>query len=310
MGDSLGEIKNNQYLEKENLNNQFVQIRLWDDCVNKCDFCSLRNRCRTTPIKAKKERIAKTSKLINDQKLSQIGLLGGEFFEGQLKGCEKEWLDLLSVLLKTGAQIYITANLIHKQYFLEETLKKLNGRVLICTSYDEVGRFHTDSAKTNWLNNINELHDQGVNIFCTCIPTQEFLDADFILPEWLGINLCDPHLGVDWYITVDKSHYHEHLLVENTLFNLPSRKTAIKWMRKHPQITRQYASYEQTHSDTIFAFDQQNCLYKEFNNRIMSGEYSNPKCGHPFFCQCYSDSEKCMMCDAKRVLTSIDYEVL
>lgn len=306
LGDGLGQIENNQPLKKEKLDEQFLQIRPWDDCINKCTFCSLQNRCRTTPIESKKCRLLKTTELVKQLKSKQIGILGGEYFEGQLKGCETEWMDLIVTLQNTNAQVYISANLIHKQYFLEETLQQLRNNVLLCTSYDEVGRFHTSSARANWLNNLSTLHDRGVNIFCTCIPTQEFFEANFTLPTWLGINLNDPHLGVDWYINVDKNHYHDHLIEENTLFNLPKRKTAIKWMRANPQITKQYASYDQTHSDTVFAFDKTDSLIKEFNDRISSKDYSNPTCGHPFFCQCYSDSEKCMMCDAKRVTESIN----
>ena len=287
-----------------NSHNQFVQIRLWDDCINNCSFCSLQNRCRKTPLQSKKTRLTKAAALSRDFRAKQIGIIGGDFFEGQLKGCEEEWFELLEALLQTDSEILISANLIHKQYLMQETIDKVVNRLLLCTSYDEVGRFHTQLARKNWLANIEKLHSQGVNIFCTCIQTQDFLEAETKLPQWLGVNLCDPHLGVDWYLNVDKNDYHEHLINENKLFNLPKRRTAIKWMREHPEITKRYAEYNSTHSDTIYSFNNNDEIIKEVNERLTSTSSVNPECGHPFFSMCYADSDKCMMCDAEQIATS------
>lgn len=288
-------------------NNQFVQFRLWDDCINNCTFCSLHKRRRQTPLDSKQKRLLKSAEIIENLDSKQIGLIGGDFFEGQLKNCEHEWMCLLDALLETDAQIFITANLIHEQHFLDETIEKLGGRLLLCTSYDEVGRFHTETARKNWFLNIEELHKKGVNIFCTCIQTEDFLTSCNNLPEWLNVNLCDPHLGIDWYENVDKEHYHEHLIAENDLFNLPKRRTAIKWMRDHPGTTKRYVAYNNTHSDTLYSFDKNDEFVKEFNSRLTSKKFVNPKCGHPFFSQCYADSDRCMMCDAQNLLKAISH---
>lgn len=281
---------------------KFVQIRLWNDCVNNCSFCSLRNDCRKTSPSSKKTRLKQAAKLIEEIDASQIGLLGGEFFEGQLKGCEDEWLMLLHSMLDSGAHLSITANLIHEQYYLKETIEVLRERLLVCTSYDEVGRFHSKLAVANWFSNIEKLNSESVNLFCTCIPTQDFLTAEYSLPEWLSVNLCDPHLGVDWYINVDKTNYHKHLTEENNLFNLPKRATFIRWMREHLDIARRYVAYDTSHSDTVYDFDENDCLTKLFHERLVSSNCINPHCGHPYFCQCYADSDKCMMCDAQNVI--------
>ena len=331
---------------------KFIQIRPWLDCMNNCSFCSLQNRNRKTSLEQKKIRLKKTADFVQTLDAKTIGLIGGDFFEGQLKGCETEWVGLLEALLKTKAQILITANLIHEQYFLDETINTLKNRLLLCTSYDEVGRFHTKQARANWFEQIGRLHNKEVNLFCTCIPTQDFLEAQLgkppktgdhdetqieeqvrtegqahankqqpnpeqscqkaqpdpeeqnKLPEWLNINLCDPHLGVDWYIKIDKNTYHEHLIEENNLFNLPERKTAVRWMKQHPHTAMRYANYNESHSDTIYGFDENNELFKEINERLSSKDFVNPACGHPFFSQCYADSSKCMMCDAQHIAQS------
>ena len=288
-----------------NTHNQFVQIRLWDDCINNCSFCSLQNRSRNTPLESKKIRLQKSVELVKTLDAKQIGLIGGEFFEGQLKGCEHEWDLLLDALLQTNAKTFITANLIHEQYYLQESIKKMGERLLLCTSYDEVGRFHTEEAKQAWFQRIDDLHQQGIYVFCTCVQTQDLFESQTELPEWLFVNLCDPHLGVDWYINVDKANYHEHLIAENQWFNLPKRRTAVKWLREHPNTTARYVAYDATHSDTIYSFDENNELIKEFEERLTAENCVNPACGHPYFCMCYADSDKCMMCDAERVIGAV-----
>ncbi len=289
-------------LQRGELKNEFIQIRPWNDCINKCTFCSLRQHPSSkTTLQQKKARLLKAANIVREQKASKVGLIGGEFFEGQLKGCEEEWLLLLDALQCVGSEIFITANLIHEQYFLDETIKALNGNLLLCTSYDEVGRFHTHKCKDAWFQRINNLHNKGVNLFCTCIPTQEFVSANTEFPEWLGINLCDPHGSIEWLINVDKAHYHERLLKDNKHFNLPKRKSAIAWMRKHPAIVRNYADYKTTHSNTIYGFNEKDEVVLEIEGRLSGVEFNNPNCGHPYFCLCYADSDKCMMCDAATI---------
>ena len=39
----------------------------------------------------------------------------------------------------------------------------------------------------------------------------------------------------DWLKTVEKKYYHETLVRENKIFNLPNRKDLLKWLIKHPK---------------------------------------------------------------------------
>ena len=289
-------------LQRSELKKEFIQIRPWDDCINKCHFCFLGNRTSIkTPVQRKKNRLLKLADLVQDKRVTRIGLIGGEFFEGQLKGCEDEWLYLINAIQDVGSELFITANLIHKQYLLGETIEASKGNLLLCTSYDEIGRFHTQEHKDAWFQRINNVHNMGANLFCTCIPTQEFYTSNVEFPEWLGINLSDPYVSFDWLVAVDKTHYREHLLEDNKYFNLPKRKSAIAWMRKHPAIVKNYASYKATHANTVYGFNKEDEIISEVMDRHNSGEYSNPNCGHPCFCSCYADSDKCMMCDAATI---------
>ena len=106
-----------------------IQVRLWNDCYNNCSFCSLKDKTHNwTKVEDKKARINKLLELSDDT----IGLIGGEFFEGQLRGCEQEWFNMIRKI--SCDRLYITANLINEPYLLEETLI-LRPDILLCTSY-------------------------------------------------------------------------------------------------------------------------------------------------------------------------------
>ncbi len=265
-----------------------IQIRPWNDCYNNCTFCSIKNKS-ITKIEDKKIRINKLKELKEDR----IGIIGGEFFEGQLKGVEEEWLCMINEI--NCNELFITANLINEQYLLKETLE-IRPDILICTSYDSVGRFKTQEQKIKWLERVNSLD----NVFCTIIPTQDMLKDDFIENIKCGINLCEPHLGLDWLKSVDKEHYHEHLINENKIFNLPRRKDLLKWLFKHSDILNKMKNYKATHFDTIVAFDNNNNFIYEYDNRFDDVNFIN-KCGHPYFSKCYLDNNRCLMCDLEEM---------
>ena len=265
-----------------------MQIRLWKDCTNGCTFCSLKNR-ETTKLEDKITRI-KTIKDFHDTK---IGLIGGEFFEGQLRGCEEEWLSMIASLRCDF--LFISANLIQTPYLLNETLS-VRPDIVICTSYDTSGRFHKDGQKEAWLKRVKELR----HVFCTIIPTQDMLTDSFIDQIPCGINLCEPHLGVDWYKNVNKQHYHETLIKENNIFNLPKRNDLLKWMCKHPNVLQMIKNYKVTHFNDIYGFDSNNHIVSEVLHRFEDNNF-RAKCGHQYFSRCYADSDKCFACDMEEI---------
>jgi hypothetical protein len=265
-----------------------MQIRLWNDCINGCTFCSLKNK-KITKVN---DKILRLKKLYN-LKDTKIGLIGGEFFEGQLKGCEEEWLSMIASLRCDS--LFISANLIREPYLLKETLGIRND-ILICTSYDAIGRFSDDSQKEDWLERVKSLP----NVFCTIIPTQDIIEDPFIDRIPCGINLCEPHLGIDWYSKVDKRHYHDILIKENKIFNLPRRYDLLNWICKHPKILALMKNYKATHFNDIYTFDKNNNLIQEEFHRFNDDNFV-AECGHQYFSRCYADSDKCFACDLEEL---------
>ncbi len=288
------------------INQAFIQIRLWKDCINNCSFCYLKShKDKKTTLSQKKTRLRKATELVTTFEAEKIGLIGGEFFEGQLEGCEDEWFGLVDALKNSGSRIFITANLIHDQYLLNETIDLFKKDLLICTSYDTVGRFHTEKQKEDWFRRVEFLHKDEVPMICHCVATQDFFEEDPKFPNWLPINLVDPHISYEWYLSVDKCEYNEKLLSQCDFFNFPKRETALSWFRKHPQSARNYSDYTGMHSDVIYAFDRNDAFIFETEGRLKSEEYNNPRCHHPWLGLCYADSKKCMICDAKFVSDSL-----
>ena len=265
-----------------------IQVRLWTDCYNNCSFCSLSEKVITS-LYNKKERIHKISHL----NAKRISIIGGEFFEGQLRGVEEEWLNMVK---KIGCnELFITANLINEPYLLRETLL-IRPDILVCTSYDTVGRFKDNIQKEIWLERVNSLK----NVFCTIIPTQDMIADKFIDRINCNINLCEPHLGVDWLKCVDKNNYHETLIRENKIFKLPKRKDLLRWIIKHHEVLKVMKNYKYTHFNTILGFDNNNDFIYECDNRFNDKNFMS-SCGHPHFSKCYADSDKCMMCDIEEM---------
>lgn len=265
-----------------------IQIRLWNDCGNNCDFCSLGKK-DITCLQDKKERINKLTEFFDNR----IGLIGGEFFEGQLYGCEEEWLTMIKNL--RCKELFITANLIYKPYLLEETIK-IRPDILLCTSYDSVGRFKKEKLKEDWLKRVNSMD----NVFCTIIPTQNMVEDDFIDKIKCRINLCEPHLGLEWYRNVDKREYHKHLIEDNKIFNLPKRNDLLRWIFRHDDILLLMKNYKSNHFSSILCFDKENNLIPEYEDRFNDNNFI-AECGHPYFSRCYADSDKCLMCDLEEL---------
>jgi len=129
-----------------------------------------------------------------------IGLIGGEFFQGQLKNPEVrnrffEVFNRVNDLMSLGAvkQLWVTATLIcQDQTDLFDCLSRISdkSKIWICTSYDVAGRFHTEKARDDWMTNMKRLKTEhpGLNLNTTSILTGSFVESymsgDFSLSDF------------------------------------------------------------------------------------------------------------------------------
>lgn len=136
---------------------QAIQFELWPDCKSGCPFCYLNGTKRVTSVAEKRKNIKDTIQTLNDKELMKdynaVGLIGGDFFQGQLDGITTEWdqlINKLEDLLHTHQikEVWIASSLIWAiEGDIIGTLSKLNEnleddqRVTLCASYDTLGRF-------------------------------------------------------------------------------------------------------------------------------------------------------------------------
>lgn len=168
------------------------QFELWQECNSGCKFCYLGENNGFTSDDKKIENINETLQIIGNESLyEEIGCLayiGGEFFQGQMKNpkVKDKFLELMrktNDLLERGLidETWICATLtIGNQKDLFDTLDVFSdkSKVWILTSYDTIGRFHTDKMYQDWKNNLLKIKETypNININITTILTGDFID--------------------------------------------------------------------------------------------------------------------------------------
>lgn len=226
------------------MNNQkFVQYTLWTDCNNNCAFCLHKNN-------KVDDKVSNLEFLIphikEDNEYNTIGFIGGEFFNKQLNDDRVKILfykavDLVLDKIANSQVIrfYVAATLIQKN--LADLFEFLNyakarnalDKIVLCTSYDTLYRFHTDAAKSLWIKNIKEIHKAypEVKIHVDIILTEAFMQSvinnefsitDFCNELDIDLDFEEPKTGIDTF--------------KNKLCSLadffPKRSTFLKFLKK------------------------------------------------------------------------------
>lgn len=122
---------------------------------------------------------------------NELGIQGGEFFNGQLDNPKVhqrfyQFVELITQKIKSGIirKFDVTTSLIFKDltelfYFIDFVDQRCGiDCLLLCTSYDTIYRFHNANGLKLWENAIFALHERYPNlkIHCETIVTQDFID--------------------------------------------------------------------------------------------------------------------------------------
>lgn len=292
-----------------------LQFGVFPNCNGSCDFCLREERI---PYNKEKqlwmiENIKKNITVIdwNDKFKFGISLLGGEIFYVTDKDVQNALLslidDIIEKILKVSpvARFSTVTNGNYDPSFLYQCIDKIVNAVGIQAvdvnfSYDLKYRFKNEESRLRVLKNINEFHKKyDYMVGVQMILTQYVIDLwkngkfdvnDFIEQNIPGNMLCFlyPH------------KIHTGLVLNDFQFN---RKDFFKFVRylktRNDEI---YLSFLQsTKNSAIFK-------YTGLKERGLLGPYEEPKlsdgkeiinetCGHSTLYQCYSDCNKCMLCD-------------
>ena len=253
-------------------------------------------------------------------------------------------VDISNDLLENNGfnQVWFTATLISEnQYDLWLTIDRINqkNKIWICTSYDTIGRFHTDKLLNQWKYNMKEIKRRypEVNINVTSILTEDFikkyLSGEFNLKSMLKEFDCT------WYFkppmipsecSISKKEFNDKTL--NGFF--PKRKDFLDFMRvfKKNESKEYYDRLFDTHlrADELIKANYNNedermviLRKKETSEEITQGvkndnfvknvskiEHENndtnkeSMCKHNKAYSPYVDSDKCFYCD-KEMMASV-----
>lgn len=311
-----------------------LQFELWQECNSLCKYCYLGTENRSTPdfLKIKTlddvyEKISDMEIYKGDKPVDALSYLGGEFFQGQLNTPEiKE--KFMKVMKKTAEllkneyikQVWVYATMtIGDQKDLYEMLDLFDfskGQFWLLTSYDTIGRFHTQKMLDNWeyhVKNIQEKYPK-IRFNTTMIVTQDlinrYLNDEFTFNEFSAKWKTSLFFKQCGWSNLTKAEMNARM---NNMF-FPTRESMLSFLMKF------YRVEGEDMYDRLFNINYRaDNLYRNFNNtkqhmelhhrfkdrkneeKSEGGDVPVLPCGHLIYYAAYSDSDECVLCDKEKI---------
>lgn len=308
-----------------------LQFELWQECGSNCSFCYLGdgNKCTATELKMKslQNTIDKISDLSLYSEYDTLSYLGGEFFQGQLRTPElkakfMELMDKTAWLKDNGyvKNVWIYATMtIGNQEDLYEALTHFKNKenFWILTSYDTMGRFHTQKMEDTWkyhMKHIHELYPEilfNVTTIITGDLIEKYLNGSFSFQQMMEEFNCSfffKQCGLGSFTSPQE--------MNDKIGNFfPTRDNFIKFLKKFRK------EESPLMWDKLFNIKYRaDTLYRNFNNAgeqmILNTRFKDSKvevktnnafesltlpCGHLLVYKAYVDSDKCVICDRNMI---------
>lgn len=280
-------------------------------------------RVESTP-EERLQAIAKANELLDTlpEEYEAVGLIGGEFFQGQLETQElrdafKNLIARLDKMVEDGRlqQVWVTASLIAPdlsdfEYCMGDIKNK--DKFLICTSYDAVGRFKTPQHQLKWVQNVRKLKEQGYITHIQVIITQSFINAALktrLLESLKKLGMVDfktptPHRESYFEAIqgIGEKSYHE--IIEEKLHEFPDnffikdRESFLRFLAHVKEVfgIEKIAAFcsNEVRSNEVHLLAKDRVL----TDRWEEGSIENAPCGHPWDSYCYLYDDHCARCDA------------
>ena len=294
-----------------------VQYSVWANCCNSCDFC-LRKERETYSLKKQFDSIAFIRKNIDyidwkNEYSYGISLLGGELYYIQDAALQQQFMKLIDdiidkILLVSPnpmCRYSSVTNGLYQPDFLFHVIDRIKERVGmekvdLNFSYDLKYRYRSEDDRKLVLKNIKEFHDRynyivGVQMILTQHLIGLIKAGKFDLNRFVEEDICGntltflyPHpihtgktLDDFFFTRKDFLWFLQHLKTAN-----PQVYSNTVYSTKNSGIFK-YTGFK--HKDNIDRYDQQPVL--------SDGKEVISSCGHSVLYKCYSDSDRCMMCD-------------
>lgn len=296
---------------------KMVQYSVWSNCCNACDFCLRQER-----IPYPKEKMLYWLDMIKgnisyidweNEYSYGISLLGGELYHITDEDLQKSFLELIDVIIEKILKVsknpecrYSTVtNGMYEPAFLYKVIDKIKDSVGIKYvdinfSYDLKYRFHSEDRRLQVLKNINDFHnrynyDVGVQMILTQYVINEWKEGRFDVNKFIdeqipGNSLCFlyPHPIRTGLVLPDFNFKRKDFLQFLAYLKKVNYKTYVSFI----QSVKNSATFKYTGLK-----DRETNNEKESPCLSDGKEIINDKCGHSVLYSCYTDCDKCMMCD-------------
>lgn len=306
-----------------------VQYGLWPNCTNKCDFCLLKDRDYKTKderlrmLNATKENI----KIIDwvDKFSDGISLLGGEVFYTEYEEIKVEFLDLINIIIDNifskseQAKLSIVTNGIYDpNVLLIPTLDILKNRGCLNRfdlnfSYDIKYRFHSEKSRKMAIDNINMVYNKyGI------VPNVQTCLTEYLIDAHLNKNFDIFKLQKELFPNSYLSFLYPHKIntgkkLDDFFFKRSSLMKFVQWLKSNghndslQQFLQSVINSSQFKYSGLFIRDdilEGSDDKKEETQQqpTLEKKQELTECGHSILYRCYSDSDKCMLCDLLKVL--------
>lgn len=332
-----------------------LQFELWEECNSKCKYCYLGENNICTPDHLKLKAIKDAYEFISDpakiKSYNVISYIGGEFFQGQLNTPEiksnflklmektadlqienqiKEFWLMCTLTIGDQKDLYEILQFLNNKY-IEANRPELIEQVWLVTSYDTIGRFHSEKMHENWSYHMLHIHELYPGIkFNTCmILTQDliikYLNNKFSFSEYQqkynsSLFFKQPSPGATKIedetispLSKEGRRLAKTIMEKKLPGFFPKRETflqfLIKFKSEHPELYSHLFNIQYRADDLYRNFNdeedghrmQYNHRNKENISEMTEGDPDqhliNDQCGHPLDYAAYIDSDACFICD-------------
>ena len=320
-----------------------MQIELWKQCNNFCDFCYLGEQNKYTSEEVKLQNIEKAHNIIDShflkdsEQIKAIGFLGGEFFQGQLntprvrdsfyKLCKKcfclinedkvrDFWCYCTLTIGDQKDLYDLIDLFDKI-----VIDKEKHHFWVQVSFDVTGRFNKPGKFENWDYHLRNLQKYSfIKFNVTTILTEDFIQS--VLTNKINLKefqkkykntffFKQPNSGNGKTKDKTKEEYSK-----NHLNFFPKRKSFLQFLRKVKM--EDLDLFNEILNINLRSNEMFNCLESQISDKEIKPQVRNkdtweednleinPKCNHIDLYQCYIDSDACCLCDYMKIKEEVD----
>lgn len=311
--------------------NSMVQYSVWGNCCNACDFCLRKDRT----VHTKQQQIENVKNIRENINYIDwknkfnfgISLLGGELYFVQDKDVQNEFMllieDIINKVIKISTNPYCmyssVTNGIYNPSFLFKVIDKIRDEVGINHvdlnfSYDTKYRFKTEHDRLLCLENINKFHERynyktGVQMILTQYFINLLKNKEFDINEFLEKEIPGNALSFLYPHTI-----HTGKVLEDFFFSRKDLLWFVQYLKEENYEVYRNFMFSTKNSGTFKYTGYRYRGSKESKGKINQQpvlsdgkEEINPRCGHSKLYQCYTDSDRCMLCDLQTLESEINF---